>query len=112
MDLDKTVKDLAKTEGEIVDVLNDIVSYLEYTSHKFAHLEGHLGELSKRPPVIVKVPKNSKLFFVVACVASGYIGYKLADRRVQERIKQALAEAQEKSNEFKRQQPRTDYYPN
>lgn len=89
-----------------------VQDFMNQIAQRFNHLEGHLGELSKRPPVIVKVPKNSKLFFITACVASGYVGYKLADRRVQERIKQALAEAQEKSNESKRQQPRTDYYPN
>lgn len=109
MDLDKTVNDLVKRESEMIGVLENVVSYLEYTSHRFAHLEGHVAELANRPPVTVKVPKNSKFFFLTACIASGYVGYKLADRRVQERIKQALADARQEVIDV--QKPKTTYAP-
>lgn len=93
MDIEKTVSKLIKNEDDIVASMGDIISYLETVNARFAHLEGHIGQLSKRPAVIVK--PNSKLFFLVAIGTAGYMGYKLADRRVQARIKQAVSDARD-----------------
>lgn len=93
MDLEKTVKNLVSNEDEIVQTISDIVAYLETTQKRFAHLEGHIGQLSKRPAVIVK--PNSKLFLLTACIVSGYLGYKLADRKVQEKLQEMAKQAKE-----------------
>jgi hypothetical protein len=100
MDLNKTVDRLGgnvdkiiDNEGAIVNAIGDIIGYLQTVEKRFAHLEGHIGQLSKRPAVIVK--PNSKLFFLTACVASGYFGYKLADRRFREKIQEMAKQAKE-----------------
>jgi len=103
MDLEKTVNKLIDNEEAIVDTVGGLIGYLETIDKRFAHLEGHIGQLSKRPAVIVK--PNSRFFLLTAVVASGYFGYKLADRRfrekVQEMVKQAAEEAQAKFEQAK-----------
>jgi len=93
MDLEKTVKNLVSNEDEIVQTISDIVAYLETTQKRFAHLEGHIGQLSKRPAVIVK--PNSKLFLLTAIAASGYFGYKLADRRFRDKVQEMAKQTKE-----------------
>lgn len=101
--LDKNVDEIVGIQGQVVGAIGDIIAYLDTAEKRFAHLEGHIGQLSKRPAVIVK--PNSKLFLLTAVVASGYLGYKLADRRfrekVQEMVKQGVQEAQEKFEQAK-----------
>ena len=100
MDLTKTVElldsnmdQVVKNERQIVDTIGDILTYLDRADKRFAHLEGHIGQLTKRPAVIVK--PNGKAFLIVACVASGYFGYKLADRKFREKIQEMAKQAKE-----------------
>jgi hypothetical protein len=100
MDLNKTVDRLGgnvdkiiDNEGAIVEAIGDIIGYLQTVEKRFAHLQGHIGQLSRRPAVIVK--PNSKLFLLTACVASGYFGYKLADRKLQEKLREMAVQAKE-----------------
>jgi hypothetical protein len=102
MDLEKTVKLLdsnmnkvVDNEGQLVAAVGDIIAYLEGVEKRFSHLEGHIGQLSKRPAVIVK--PNSKLFLLTAVVASGYFGYKLADRRFREKVQEMAKQAKEQA---------------
>jgi len=102
-DLEKTVSKLVQNEDDLVATISDIIAVLETTQKRFAHLEGHIGQLSKRPAVIVK--PNSRFILLTAIVASGYFGYKLADRKfrekVQEMVKQGVQEAQDKFEQAK-----------
>lgn len=97
MDLTKNVEKLDRNMDEVVGALGDIVGYLGKVDSRFAHLEGHVSQLSKRPAVIVK--PNSKLFLLTACAATGYLGYKLADRRFRERLQKASEETLEKAKQ-------------
>lgn len=92
-DLEKTVTKLADNEGAIVDTIGDIIAYLETMEKRFAHLSGHVGELSKRPSVIVR--PNSKVFLLTAVVASGYFGYKLADRKFRDKLQEMAKQAKD-----------------
>ena len=85
------------TKEMLESTFKQLAEYTKDIDKHFAHLEGHIGQLTKRPAVIVK--PNSKTFLLVACGLSMWAGYKLADRKVQEKIKAAYEEASRRFEE-------------
>jgi hypothetical protein len=59
-------------EKEVVEVLELLVQNAEGVQRRFAHLEGHIGEISKRSnQIIVRMPKKHRLLIFAAGVGVG-----------------------------------------
>ena len=67
-------------EKDVVDVLTTMMEIFETQHARFAHLEGHVAELSKRSSqVVVKVKNRRVLPFVAGAAVGVYVYHKLQE---------------------------------
>jgi hypothetical protein len=94
----KRLNELTKLTAGGFTAVEDLVGAFD---KRFAHLEGHVAELSKvvrNKPVIVKA-KTGKLFLVGVVALSAYVGYKYAEKQINEKRKQEQADKWKRSNQ-------------
>jgi hypothetical protein len=70
--MNNTIMPSTPFEKEVVEVLNLMVRHAESVQRRFAHLEGHVGEIGKRSnQIIVRMPKKHRLLIFAAGVGVG-----------------------------------------
>jgi hypothetical protein len=70
--MNNTIMPSTPFEKEVVEVLNLMVRHAESVQRRFAHLEGHVGEIGKRSnQIIVRMPKKHRLLIFAAGVSVG-----------------------------------------